>query len=148
MTATVDPGKRLALLLILLGLVGCGGGRKQGELNPTEQRLWTIGKAYVEACNGLGRAPTNFAEIKPYVEGEVSDDLLRSPNDGEPFVILWGVDYNRLPYRKDNPFTVGGYEKNGVHGTRYVLRFPMGVVSMTDDDLRKAIFPPGHSPPP
>ena len=51
----------------------------------------------VQASHRLERAPKSFEEIKPDLDGPVSDDLLRSPNDGEPFVILWGVDFVRLP---------------------------------------------------
>ena len=69
-----------------------------------------------------------------------------SPRNGEPFVIIWGVDYDALPVGPD-PFTVAAYEKKGVDGKRYVLRFPPRVELMSDAELGKAVFPAGHQPP-
>jgi hypothetical protein len=135
------------LLLGTLALAGCSGGRIDNPLTPTEERLYRIGKAYIQACHRLGRAPREAGEIRPCVEGDVPDDWLRSPGDGAEFVILWGVDYARLPPARDDPLTVGAYEKAGTAGRRHVLRFPLGVALLTDEELRKAVFPPGHKPP-
>jgi hypothetical protein len=144
----VCPGvfKRFVVLLGIVGLTGCGqsGGR---ALNPTEDRLNKIGKAYVRSCHALGRGPNDFGEIKQDIEGDIPEDFLVSPNDGKPFVILWGVDLTQLRFTRENPFTVLAYEKTAANGTRYVLRFPISLVLMTDDELQKAAFPPGHKPP-
>ena len=138
---------KAGVLLVLIGLAGCSKKKKADQLDPSEERLLKIGRAYVQACHRLQRAPKNVEEIKPDIAGGFTDDLLRSENDGEPFVILWGVDYTQLPSQPNDPFTVGGYEKHGIGGKRYVLRFPIGAVRMTDDELKKAVFPPGHQPP-
>jgi hypothetical protein len=112
------------------------------------QRLLAIGNAYVNAAKRLGRPPKSFQEIMPDLPPDATEEYLRSPGDGERFVILWGVDFNKvLPGRAD-PFTIGAYEQKGVDGRRYVLRFPRSVAVMADDELRKAVFPPGHKPPP
>jgi hypothetical protein len=147
MRANVAFGKWCAVLAGLLGLAGCSGTSADRPLAPTEERLSRLGKAYLHACHRLGRAPRNAAELKPDLEGDVPGDFFRSPNDGEEFVILWGVDFTQLLPGRDDPFTVGAYEKQGVNGKRYVLRFPVGVVQMTEEELRKAVFPPGHKPP-
>jgi hypothetical protein len=110
--------------------------------------LYTFGKAYIQASAQLNRGPKNYSEIKSLLPSDATTDLLRSPNDGEEFVILWGVDFNKLPPLGADPFYVGAYEKNGKNGKRYVLRFPIGVVSMTDAELKAANFPPGHNKPP
>ena len=138
--------KQILVLVGMVGLTGCGqgGGR---ELNPTEERLYKIGKAYLRACHALSRGPNDFGEIKQDIEGDIPEDLLVSPNDGKPFVILWGVDLTQLRFTRENPFTVLAYEKTAANGTRYVLRFPISLVLMTDDELQKAAFPPGHKPP-
>jgi hypothetical protein len=140
--------KRWACLILVWSLLGCSNKTAVQTLNSTETKLTKIGMAYNSACNRLGRAPDGIEEIKQDFKGGFSDDLLRSPNDGQDFVILWGVDYNSLPPRPSDPFTIGIYEKTGVSGKRYVLRFPLGVVVMTEADFRKASFPPGHQPPP
>jgi hypothetical protein len=136
----------VVLCLTILGLLGCSrdGDRPYA---PAEERLNKIGNAYLNATTRLGRPPAEFADLKADLDADVTEDYLRSPGDGEPFVIIWGIDYNALPPGAADPFTVGGYEKNGVKGKRYVLRFPRSVVLMTDEELGKAVFPAGHAPP-
>jgi len=137
----------VSTLLVFGTAPGCSRSSSTApSLSPAEDRLYTIGKAYIQANSKLGRGAKNFAEIKSFLPSDAPDDLLRSPNDGEEFVILWGVDFNKLPPGAD-PYYVGAYEKTGTGGKRYVLRFPIGVASMTDAELRAAVFPPGHSPP-
>jgi hypothetical protein len=131
---------------LLTALPGCAGNADPPR-SPTEERLYQLGTAYTQATHNLDRAPKNFDEIKPHLKGVDADTVLRSENDGEPFVILWGVDYLKLPPGKGDPFTVAAYEKHGKNGTRYVLRFPLSVVALTDDEFQRAVFPPGHEPP-
>jgi hypothetical protein len=135
------------IVLIAIGLTGCKGGRATSR-NPTEERLYKIGKAYNDTCFRLQRPPENLEDIKPDIPGGFSDEVLISPNDGEKFVILWGVDFPTLPpASRQEPFTVAGYESKGVNGTRYVLRFPLSIAKLNDEDFHKAVFPPGHRPP-
>jgi hypothetical protein len=133
-------------MLASLMLSGClrGGGH---ELTPTEDRLVKIAVAYNNATTHLDRPPRDFAEIKPYLGSGSTEDVMRSPNDGEEFVVLWGIDYDSLPPRRDDPFTVAAYEKRGEGGKRYVLRIPTQVKRMSDAELAKAVFPPGYQPP-
>jgi hypothetical protein len=145
MTARLQA-RNWVLLLAVLGLLGCAGNADTPR-SPTEERLYKLGKAYAQASHRLERAPRDFDEIKADVDGAATDELLRSANDGEPFVILWGVDFLKLPPGRDDPFTVAAYEKRGANGRRYVLRFPLSVVAMTDDEFLRAVFPPGHVPP-
>jgi hypothetical protein len=149
MLRSVAFWKCLAVLLAPLSLVGCSPKVVNTPRTPAEVRLEKIGAAYARASHRLNRAPRNVEEIKPDLEDKDGlDDLLRSPGDGEPFVILWGVDFVKLPPNPKDPFTVAGYEQRGVGGKRCVLRFPLGVVQMSDEELRKAVFPPGYNPPP
>jgi hypothetical protein len=131
-----------ALLLVIISLVGCGKSRGR-ERNPTENRLYKIGKAY-NAANFDEKLPNNFADIKPYLEGDIPEDLEVSPNDGANFVILWNVDFRTLPRDPKNPRIVQGYEKNGKDGKRFVLLHPIGILSMTEEEFDKAAFPPGR----
>jgi hypothetical protein len=134
-------------LALAVGLAGCSGKPSERKLSETEDRLLTFGKAYIQASAKLDRGPKNFDEVKPFLPANVSSDLMRSANDGEEFVVLWGVDFNKLPPGSD-PYYVGAYEKTGSGSRRYVLRFPIGVVAMTHAELKAAQFPMGHSPPP
>jgi hypothetical protein len=144
---TVHGGRKHWLILIVGALVLTGCGRRVSTRNAAEDRLYRIGKAYIQSCYRLERGPENFNEIRPNIEGEVPDDLLVSPSDGENFVILWGIDFSQLPSPAKDPFIVGGYEKKGVGGWRYVLRFPLQTSKMTDEAFRAANFPPGHKAP-
>jgi hypothetical protein len=70
------------------------------------------------------------------------NQLLISPNDGQPLVILWGTDPR--PDQDPSPLVIG-YEKNGKWGQRFVFH-TMGVVQMTSADFARARFPGGHQP--
>ena len=72
-----------------------------------------------------------MAEIRPYFEGSSADDVARSPNDGEEFVILWGVDFNKLPPQREDPLTVAAYENARRRGQP--LRAPHSYASRVDD---------------
>jgi hypothetical protein len=138
--------KQWTLGLILVGMIGCSQ-KVDRPYAPAEDRLLKLGSAYVNATNRLGRPPRNFDDLKASLEADATEDILRSPGDGEPYVIHWGVDYNALPPRATDVFTVMAYEKLGTNGKRYVLRFPRSVELMTLDQLQKAVFPPGQQPP-
>ena len=84
--------------------MGCTPKVVNHPKTPTEDRLDKIGTAYNRANARLHRAPRSFQEIKPDLEGDASEDLLRSPNDGEPFVIIWRVEYNKLPSKGAAPY--------------------------------------------
>jgi len=71
------------------------------------------------------------------------DKLLRSPIDGEEFVIIWGVDPRTEP-PMDGKLPILVYEKKGIGGKRYVWQLPTRIVAMTDDELRTAYFPGNH----
>jgi hypothetical protein len=139
--------RALATVLLFFTVVGCSSKHADQHLSETEDHLYAFGKAYIQASVQLNRGPKSISEIKSFLPADAPSDLLRSPNDGEEFVILWGVDFNKLPPVDGDPYYIGAYEKTGKNGKRYVLRFPIGVVSMTDDELKTARFPSGHKPP-
>jgi hypothetical protein len=123
--------------------VGCGGhAHKMGEVPASEQNLQAISRAYVSATRRLDRAPESLEDILPELK-EIGDSnsFLRSPVDGEPYVIHWGVDY-----REFGNFPVLAYEKSGEGGERFVSFFRV-IKKLKDADFKKAIFPPGKSPP-
>jgi hypothetical protein len=148
MTALIPRWKQFVPLLGVLALLGgCSSRTADRPFDPSEERLLELGNAYVNATNRLGRPPRDFKELEPSLQPGAPADILRSPHDGEPYVIFWGVDYYKLPPGPTDPFTVAAHEARGRNGKRYVLRFPRSVVLMTDEELSKAVFPPGHKPP-
>ena len=144
-------GRRLAWFFALLLVSGCSGAHPITEFNPTESRLIKIGEAYRRAMRLLGHPPANFEEIKPSLL-DAKDEELRSPNDGEQFVIIYGVDYDKLPLPADKKSAIGAYEKKGAGGKRYVLRisplpFALAMDLLSDEQWKQAAFPPGYTPP-
>jgi hypothetical protein len=129
----------------LLLLAGCSSKPKgvQG-LEPVVMHLQAINGAYIKTTEKLGRPPKNSAEIRPALqENGNPDELLRSPVDGEEFVIVWGVDPRQTP-PKDGKLPVLIYEKKGSRGKRYVLQLPTMITTLTEDELKSAYFPGGH----
>src|SRR4051812_1077733 len=80
------------------------------------QRLHRIGLAINDATASLGRPPANADELRPFLDQSEPDVLLRSPDDGQPYVIFWGVDVRAV-----DPEAVLAYERLGSGGMRYVL---------------------------
>ncbi len=148
MIAGLSAWRRLAWILGLLVAAGCSRARPV-EPNQTEARLLKIGNAYRNATARLRHAPKDFQELQPNLGKGATEDLLRSPNDGEKFVVIWGVNFDRLPRTQGgSPYVVAVYEQKGVGGKRYVLRFPLSTCRMTDEQWKTASFPPGYTPPP
>jgi hypothetical protein len=113
--------------------------------------LLKIGEAYRRATHRLGHPPANFEELKPSLL-DAKDEQLRSANDGEQFVIIYGVDYDKLPVPDDGKFAIAAYEKKGAGAKRYVLRisprpFPLAADLLSDEQWKHAAFPPGYTPP-
>jgi hypothetical protein len=126
-------------------LAGCSSQPgKMKEVDPIIVHLQSINQAYIKSIEKQGRPPKNVAEIRPALQ-EVGDPdkLLRSPIDGEEFVIIWGVDPRTVP-PQGGKLPVLIYEKKGVAGKRYVLQVPTLVSTMTEEELRNAYFPAGH----
>jgi len=110
------------------------------------QQLREICLAYVNATDKLERPPANRAELVKYLSPQANGEaVFKSSNDGEEFVILWGVDYRAVSGGGQAP-PVMVYEKVGKNGKRFVARF-RNVIQMTDEEFQKAPFPPGHAAP-
>jgi hypothetical protein len=137
--------------LACCGVVGCSSSSTvvQGKPVPlTQANLITIGVAYVRYTTEKKHPPKGPEDLKPLLkESGDPEKILRSDRDNQPLVICWGVD-TRVPpaWAKSTP--VLAYEKQGLKGSRYVLSLFSGpvVTLMSDDQFRKASFPPGYTP--
>lgn len=146
-------GKALSRLLLWVvflawcAALGCGApGTPVDKVDPTAKNLDRIGDAYVRATMTLRRPPENLQELEPVLAMQGKpEDILRSPNDGEDFVIVWGVELRRLK-AQGNAVPVVAYEKKGKDGKRYVLRGRAEVILLTDGQLKAATFPAGYTP--
>src|SRR5206468_8320011 len=108
------------------------------------QNLSTIKGAYLKATQKLGKPPARQEDIMPFLQevGE-PEQILRSSNDGEPYVIIWGVDIRRYLDKGIDP--VVAYEKNGKDGKRVVSHGHFVRIE-TDEEFQKDVFPAGHKP--
>jgi hypothetical protein len=131
-----------------LTLAGCASTVVVNNQDPTEQRMKAVATAYLRATQKLKRGPKNLDELKPFLQelGE-PEELLRSPEDGQEFVILWGVTSGTFPPMREKQFPVLLYEKEGKNGKRLVYCLPTLLVEMSPEELKNAYFPPGHKPP-
>jgi hypothetical protein len=145
---------RLGLPLLLLGLSGCSGCSGCGPqvnvvpLTPAEDALKYIAMAYLDAHSELNRPPKNAEDLRPFLKrfGD-PEQLLVSPNDGQPFVIVWGADPNRGgPTEYMNMFPILAYEKQGAGGKRAVTDIRGRPMTVPAEDLSKLTFVRGHKP--
>jgi hypothetical protein len=137
-------------LVVCLGGIGCGSSEPEPKDAPSSyQHLKAIQKAYLAATRKLERPPENVKEIMPYLhyEGEGGPEaLLRSPNDGQAYKILWGVDMFNAQGRDDGKYPVVAYEQRGKDGKRLVLEV-RHIRNLTDEEFKDEVFPPGHKAP-
>jgi hypothetical protein len=132
--------------------LGCGSSKPVVVDSVASQKnLQRIAGAYAMFAAKQGRPPKDLNDLKPQLEGGpdklVASEVLRSPDDGEEYVIIYGVSVIELAQKGINPNVVIAYEKNGSGGKRWVLKMPSQVLQMTDAEFKKAPFPPGSQPP-
>jgi hypothetical protein len=140
-----QSGLGLFLLVPFLTLpCGCGSSvaNKSGPAYPSDANLATIGRLYARAERKLGRPPNKPDELKPFLAaGDDIDQMLVSPNDGQPYVVVWGTKLASAP----DQYVIIAYERAGSKGLRVVL-CPSGTRTLADADFAKSTFPPGHTP--
>jgi hypothetical protein len=140
------------------GMAGCGSdGTSPKELPPPtecQKRLLIIGDSYVRITQKLNRPPNNLTELtlalRDYARAQGSagkvEDILKSPDDGQPFEIVWGVMLLQMKERgSDVPIVA--FEKTGTNGQRNVLRGNRETLIMSERELRSAKFPSGYKLP-
>jgi hypothetical protein len=113
------PGRSVGSIIVLLagaGLVGCSA--QPNVVGPPKEfyNLSYVAAAYETASSALGRSPKNLEELKPYLKtyGD-PDQVMTSPNDGKPFVVVWNVRVGGSGY------PILAYEREGKDGMRQVV---------------------------
>lgn len=145
--------KTILFLAALSLIVGCGSKAPVDvSSNQSAQNLLHIWAAYSQASNQLGRPPQSAAELTPFLKNVAGDvdpaSILRSPDDNEDYVIVWGVNFLEIAKSRGNMNIVLAYEKRGKNGKRHVLKPQSQVLVLSDDEFRSAAFPVGHTPAP
>src|SRR3954467_3023936 len=121
--------------LLLAAAAGCG--RTDPVVTPlpkAEQDLCSIAQAYREAFERTNKAPQSFDELRPYLTSFGNpDDMRVSPNDGQPYVVLWGADPTRGgagPVK--GMWTILAHEQAGTGGKRAVADVRGLAATVTD----------------
>ena len=141
--------RREILGLVCLAVLGCHSetavltGQRQ---NSAEDRLVSIAAVYAQ-CLAQGKLPETPDDLKAFAKDDASfQEMMRSPNDNEEFVVMWKTNFHQLPPSGSN-LPVLAYERKGNAGKRYVIKYPTQVQLLTNEEFRKCQFPPGHTPP-
>jgi hypothetical protein len=134
--------------VLLAGLAGCSPSTHVVPLTKAEKSLTSIVLAYKEAHKQLGRAPKSADELKPFLK-EFGDpgELLVSPNDGQPFVVVWGVDPTRGgPIGYKGMWQIIAYDQKGTGGRRAVTDIRGRPMTVPEEDFQKLTFVGQHKP--
>jgi hypothetical protein len=102
---------------------------------PEVDRLLNLQSAYDLAYNATNRPLKDFEELRPHLR-DVQDpnkDLV-SPNDGLPYVIVYGVERRNF----NNGVPIFAYEQQGKAGIRRVVT-AMGIESMDEATFRSRV---------
>jgi hypothetical protein len=134
-------------MILLAGLAGCNSGPKVVPLTASEKRLTSVALAYHEAHNKLGRGPKDAEELKPFLK-EFGDpeELLTSPNDGQPYVVVWGVNPVGGPTAYEGMWQILAYEQKGAGGKRAVTDVRGRPLTVPEEDFPKLTFAGRHKP--
>ncbi len=136
--------------MALLAVTGCKSSTEPSvvPLTKAEKGLTCVAMAYLDAHSRLGRGPKDAAELRPFLkEFGNPEELLVSPNDGEPYVVVWGADPTRggpTPYL--GMFPILAYERKGTGGKRAVTDIRGRPMTVPAEDLPKLTFVGGHQP--
>jgi hypothetical protein len=132
-------------------LTGCGGcGTSAPVILPqtdAEKNLTSIVLAYLDATEELHHNPKNAEEIKPFLKrfGD-PNQILISPTDGEPYVVVWGASLNGGPTPYKQMFPIMAYEKKGSGGKRAIADVRGRTLTVPNEDFPQLKFVGGHQP--
>jgi hypothetical protein len=136
-------------VLLLALLSACGKSVNVIPLSPAEKNLTFIAMAYTDAFSRLGHSPKDAEELKPFLkEFGNPDELLVSPNDQQPFVVVWGTkDPTRGgPTEYKGMFPILAYERKGSRGMRAITDIRGRPMRIPEEDFQKLTFIGGHKP--
>src|SRR5581483_4513209 len=124
-----------------------GCGKREPEENQAAAHLRTIARAYDLANYKRHRPPRNMEEMKASLqemmgEGQDVEAVLRSPNDGEPDEVVWGINLER----ETNGGLLLAYERKGVDGKRYAINVSRVVKQLSDEEINNGSAPRGRRP--
>jgi hypothetical protein len=138
---------RLLGVLALAALSGCGGGpQPMPAESGAAAHLRQIANAYDSVVMRGGRPPRSMEDLRPVLQamvpGKDPDEYFRSPNDGEPYVIVWGIRLDRI----DDADGVLAHEKKGRDGKRFVITLSRFTKELSDAEFSQIHYPRPSGP--
>ena len=135
------------LLVAAAACCGCGSGVDVVRMTAAEKELAYIATAYSDAHTKLGHGPKDAEELKPFLKAFGDpDDLLVSPNDKQPYIVVWNANPTGGPTQYQGMFPIVAYEKEGSGGRRAVSDIRGVPLTVPADDLTKLTFVGRHKP--
>jgi hypothetical protein len=134
------------LAIVILWLVGCSSEPQFSE-EPVKANLRTIGKAYWMIAGYHNRPPKDAEELQSSLTdihnlemGGPPAEVLVSPRDGEPFVIILKARPN------EDSGAIFAYEKKGADNSRWVITMGGDIKNIPNEEFSKQTFAGGHKP--
>jgi hypothetical protein len=144
MTRFVPP----FLCLAILAVAGCGKSEVQPlseETMKAVRHYQKIGAAYNRAYQANRKPPSSANDLKPFLKQDAGGaDLLVSPNDGKPVVIVPGVAMDATPAEDEQ--SIVAYDRVGLNGKRMMVDVRGMVHTVTEAEFAKIKFAGGHKP--
>jgi len=135
------------LLIAAATCCGCGSGVDVVPMAAAEKELAYIATAYSDAHTKLGHGPKDAEELKPFLKAFGDpDDLLVSPNDKQPYIVVWNANPTGGPTQYQGMFPIVAYEKEGSGGRRAVSDIRGVPLTVPAEDLTKLTFVGRHKP--
>lgn len=123
--------------VMALGLAGCSPRPQHADLSKVEASLNPGANAYGIARRSNGKGPANLVQLKAAtaeITGGNPDDHLTPSRDGEPFVVLYGLEMSTNP--------VVAHGKTGKGGGRWVVDMRKMSRLLPDAEIEREVRPP------
>jgi hypothetical protein len=134
------------LAAVVLSVVSCGPSEVVTQVPVDHARLQALVTVYAYACRDLQRPPEKFAELLPVCKQakiEKPRDYFTSTRDGQPYVIIWGLD---LEHRYLGAKVPLAYEDVGKEGKRLVVTCNREVQELAAAEIAQSEWPSGYEP--
>ena len=112
-------------------------------LPKAEQDLCLIAQAYCGLFEETGKAAESFDDLRPFLtaRGRNPDDMRVSPNDGQPYMVMWGADPTRGGGGNPKGLTrVVAHEQTGTGGVRAVADTRGLAATVTGEEFAQLKF--------
>ena len=134
------------LVAIVLPAISCGPSESVTHIPADHARLKALVTVYAYSCRDLQRPPETFEELLPICKQakiENPGEYFTSTRDGQPYVIIWGLDLERRYLGAGVPIA---YEHTGEDGKRLVVTCNQEIKELSAEELAQAKWPAEHEP--